>query len=350
MNTGANVRFTSTESFQLFAQGLESLQAYESNAAHEKLDGAEIKLQACVSKYPHDVLPRFYLGVVKTLRGYAGLDEAIREFEYVLKSGIEELVPDAMFNLAVAHIERYTPADFQKASELLEETRREIQTRRASVKYETLRLQAKILEAFIFIRQSAWVDRKRNPPSSETIRKSEDLLRDFKSDYDKAAILETARPDLLADFENVRGLLAESRAWVPEGETARKQHAAEAVSNYEDALEQKIGWIPAKSNLARVYQEVLGQLEIAEKLLRDVIEVRPDDQYSYYMLGRNYDARDDESRAIPFYEKAPQIPSANFRLGTYYEKRQDLERALFYYHKAGELPDAKIAIARLEKN
>ncbi len=350
MNTGANVRFTSTESFQLFAQGLESLQAYESNAAREKLDGAETKFQACVSKYPHDVLPRFYLGVVKTLRGYAGLAEAIREFEYVLKSGIEELVPDAKFNLAVAHIERYTPEDFKKASDLLKETRSDIQKRPASAKYETLRLQARILEAFIFIRQNVWVDRKHNPPSTEMIRQSEDLLRDFKRDYDQASILETARPDLLADFENTQGLLSESRAWVPKEEAARNQGAVEAVSHYRDALEQKIGWIPAKSNLARVYQEILGQLEVAEKLLREVIEVRPDDQYSYYMLGRNYDARKDEERAMQFYEKAPEIALANLRLGTYHEKLQDIETALFYYHKAEELPDAKEAIARLEKS
>jgi tetratricopeptide (TPR) repeat protein len=348
MNTAANVRFTSTESFQLFAQGLESLQAYESNPEREKLDGAETKLQACVSKYPRDVLPRFYLGVVKTLRGYAGLDEAIREFDYVLKSGVEELVPDAKFNLAVAHIERYTAEDFQKASDLLRETREDIQKRRTSPKYETLRLQATILETFIFVRQNAWVNRKVTPPSAEIIQQSEARLRDFNKDYKQASILETAKPDLLADLENTEGLLSESRSWVTKEEIEHKQRAAEAVSHYQGALRQKIGWIPAKSNLARVYQEILGEPETAEKLFREVIEVRPDDAYAHYMLGRNYDSRKDEDRAMQCYEKALGFPFANLRLGQYHEKKQDPTTALSYYHKAEKLPEAKEAIARLQ--
>ncbi|HWO33099.1 MAG TPA: tetratricopeptide repeat protein, partial [Candidatus Acidoferrum sp.] len=114
------------------------------------------------------------------------------------------------------------------------------------------------------------------------------------------------------------------------------------------ALRQKIGWIPAKSNLARVYQEILGEPETAEKLFREVIEVRPDDAYAHYMLGRNYDSRKDEERAMQCYEKALGFPFANLRLGQYHEKKQDPTTALSYYHKAEKLPEAKEAIARLQ--
>src|SRR5208282_4652659 len=108
MPTPQSFKFTSTKSFQLFTQGLQSLQSYERDASFAKLQDAAGNFGECVRKFPNDVLPHFYYGIVKTLEGYDGLDEAIEQFNLVLRSKADDLIPDAKYNLAVAHLEKYT--------------------------------------------------------------------------------------------------------------------------------------------------------------------------------------------------------------------------------------------------
>ena len=63
-------------SFRLCTEGIEALERFERQASATQLRIAETRLEECVRLYPSDLVPKFYLGSVKTLTGYAGLDRA----------------------------------------------------------------------------------------------------------------------------------------------------------------------------------------------------------------------------------------------------------------------------------
>jgi hypothetical protein len=153
MPTPQSFKFSSTKSFQLFTQGLQALQSYERDANFATLRDAAGNFGECVRRFPNDVLPHFYYGIVKTLEGYDGLDEAIEQFNLVLCSRADDLIPDTKYNLAVAYLEKYTPDDSKTALQLLRETSDEVTKRQkdktsAIGRLETIRLQALILAGY----------------------------------------------------------------------------------------------------------------------------------------------------------------------------------------------------------
>lgn len=326
MQGQSNFNFSSTKSFQLFAEGLESLQAYEKTAANASLNAAEQSFQQCVDQFPADILPRFYYGVVKTLRGYEGLDEAIKQFTLVREKA-EELKPDAIYNLAVAHIEKYSSKDSEIAKKLLKDTTEEIAKRPRDPKNESLRLQARILEIYLFVQGELWEHREDvNRPSEEVFKEAKKDLKSFWSDYRQSAILELTRPDLIADYKNTWGTYWESRAFFAK-ERKKKALSLKAKKSYEESLEAKGNWIPAKSNLARLYQDLLGDRETAKTLWCEVLESRPRDEYANYNLGRLYESEGHKLRAMAFYKKSRNIPEAVLALGRMYAETDQMERA-----------------------
>jgi TolA-binding protein len=341
MEPHSSFRFTSTKSFQLFSQGLESLQAYERNASAVALTAAEQSFQECVSRFPRDLLPRFYYGVVKTLTGYNGLDEAIKQFNLILNSDASDLLPDATYNLAVAHLEKYNSEDSQIALDLLKRTRSEIAKRPAEPKVESLRLQALILEIYLFVETNLWSRRQdTDSPPTDLFEEAKNKLDAFWSDYEHARILEASRPDLMADYANTRGTYWESCAWFSQGDKKRAL-SAEAARSFQQALEAKRNWVPAKSNLARVYQELLDEPEIARRLWQEVLDTRPHDEYAAYMLGNLHQQEGETARAIAYYKKAPHIPEANLKLGLLYNELGDVARARTYLQKVVESKDTR---------
>jgi tetratricopeptide (TPR) repeat protein len=327
MNSPTSFRFSSTKSFQLFAQGLQSLQSYERSPSAGNLSDAEGNFGECVRRFPKDVLPRFYYGVVKTLRGYDGLDEAIEQFNLVLKSEADDLVPDAKYNLAIAHLEKYSPHDSEVALDLLRQTRAEVAKRQENKKQkeprlETVRLQALILETYLYVEEAV-----RFSPSDAVFKEAEGRLDSFWKDYNESPVLEGVRPDLLADFYNTSGYYWNARAKHAKGDE-QTGFAEKARTNYGQALEQKKDWIPAKSNLARLYVELLNEPSIAKRLCEEILGSRPSDYYTRYLLGKIYEAEGATAQAIGSYKKAgTKIPEANLNLGLLYEKMGALEYA-----------------------
>jgi len=56
MPTNDTFRFSSTKSYQLFHEGLDSLRSYEKGASSTELIEAEKHFRACVDAYPSDLL------------------------------------------------------------------------------------------------------------------------------------------------------------------------------------------------------------------------------------------------------------------------------------------------------
>ena len=77
-------KFTTPESFHLFMEGLRSLQDYDCESAKVQPDSEALKktllhaqeaLESCVLKYPDDILPHYYLGMVFTV--HAQVEQAL---------------------------------------------------------------------------------------------------------------------------------------------------------------------------------------------------------------------------------------------------------------------------------
>jgi tetratricopeptide (TPR) repeat protein len=308
--------FSGPRSLQYFVEGLDALQAYEANPNATSLKKAAEKLGQCD---PADALPQFYLGVVKTLEGYSGVDEAIRLFSAIRESGPEFLRVPAQYNLAVAHVVRYRSADFEIAEDLLRQMKRNIDnTREPTAEQHALKAQVLALLAFCVVRQRLWVNRFKTDVDHDALfeaggTEALSLLNEAERELESPGLTEADRNEVLADKWNVRGLMFEYRA-LRETAAAREALAGEAIAAFESALKYRRNWIPGLSNMARVYQDVLGSGVKAEALWRRVLTVRPDDEYTNYRLGRLYEERNDLATACAHYVKAPNIPEASARI------------------------------------
>jgi tetratricopeptide (TPR) repeat protein len=299
------LKFTNNESFRLFTAGVEALQAYERRAEDQILRRAAGTLGQCVRKYPNDVLPLFYLGVVKTLQGTGELDEALALFQKVLDKDVKELRPAAKFHLAWAHLERYRTEDFDIAERQLNEMLAENEKQTPSAEMTQLRLQAETMLAFLFVRQSLWIHRKEEQSRDSELAEAEHRISRIKTSLDKADLPEAAKADLLAEYWNVKGLVLWFRALTSPTQQIRQQLGKEAAENFQAALHLKVNWLPAMQNLARLYMEVQKRDDFAEQMVWKTLEVQPDSQYSYYLLGKIYEAKHDHVKAIEYYKRAP---------------------------------------------
>lgn len=112
-------RFMEADSFRLFMEGLRSLQLYDKEFQRAKENGppdqkaltqllqdSERSLQDCVNDYPKDILPRYYLGIIFSMRGQV---EQARELKASLNpasNNPDHVKPDDLFLSAAKLFER----------------------------------------------------------------------------------------------------------------------------------------------------------------------------------------------------------------------------------------------------
>jgi TolA-binding protein len=348
-DVSADFKFTDARSFRLFVEGMKGLRAYEHSAEREGLRTAETKLAACVSDYPRDILPQFYLGVVRIFQGYDGANDAIRIFQSISRD-VPELRAEAMYNVAQAYIEQYTPASLDAARDWLKRCIAEIGNSKKPEDVR-LRLQAEVLLLFYEIRQGLWMKRKGPLDTLQNeIKNTAPQLRGkldaFLAELNRAKIPDAARADIMADFWNAQGLLEEFQAWTISDSTKKDELARTAIESFALSLKFKLNWIPPKSNMARIYMELLNDYDAAIRCLQEVEQVRPNDNYSEYMLGRLFEKKNDPLTAISHYEKAPYISEAKKRLAVLYEESGRLNDAISLWQEVlAKRPDDEDALA-----
>ena len=303
--------FANSESFRLCTEGLQALERYERRASRADLEAAEIQLLECVRRYPADMLPKFYLGSVKTLTGYRGLNEAVALLTEVIEGGPENLRAVATYNLAAAHIQQYDETGFKEAERLLNQ----LATQAPEGDYIDRRLIWLARVRMLYIRADRiWHRRRRKTfedrSAGELIAPLEQDFASFYSAFEKTEF--NRDPELIARYWNALGTLREAQAWFL---SDRQQYGAQARAAYEIALEHKRGWVATTSNLARLYHEILNDKAKARELLAHVFQVRPDDSYAFFLLGSiDLDEGKLQDARVNFAKAAPNIPEAKTAL------------------------------------
>jgi tetratricopeptide (TPR) repeat protein len=335
MGISPQLRFSDSNSFRLFTEGVEQLQSYELNARAESLEKAAGKLAECVANYP-DVLPRLYLGIVRAEQGEE-LDEAMRLLREVLDRNVPELRSTAKYYLAEAYLLKYTAKDIAYADTLLEQVEsEEAKNPKDRARVEELKLRSQGQRVFIYIREELWKKRTLEVDLSEEHRKAVQRLESFKTAVERAALSRDLRSAVESDYWNAFGLLKEYEAHRARTEQAKNELVHESLDAFGKAAEYGSTRADAKSNQARVYIELLNDEENAIRLCEEVLAIRKDDSFAHLLLGQVYE-RTRPQEAIRHYQKAAKFgPRGSLGAGRCYEKLGAFERAIREYSKVPE--------------
>jgi tetratricopeptide (TPR) repeat protein len=332
MGIPSQLRFSNSESFRLFTEGLEELQSYEANAKGGSLEKAADKLAECVKNYP-DVLPRLYLGIVRAEQGEEP-DEAAELLREVLNRNVPRLHPTAKYYLAEVYISKYTPEDIAHADKLLEELESD-KTAKAD-DLAQVRLGSQGLRAFIYIRAELWTKCRMNEDLSKEHTRALALLQEFKTALEKARIPQDLRSSLEADYQNALGLLKEYEAHRAPTETDKSKLVAESLEAYEKAAQYGANRADAKSNQARVHFELLHDEKTSIRLCEEVLAIRKDDSFAHLLLGRIEEPERPREAAGHYLKAQAKFERGALGAGRCYEKLGALPRALLEYGKVPE--------------
>ena len=305
---GDDRRFSAAESFRLCTQGLRLLEQYESGASAESLQMAEADLSRCVELFPSDVLPKFYLGSVKTLRGYEGLEEAKSLFNQVIEEGGPSLSFAAKYNLAVANVEEYSPEGFLEAEKILGELvhskpGRDSEKMVWAAKATLLYLRADRL----------W--RHRDEPTDDDRRVALELAKDlriFERNLKSSRFKEDR--EIKSDALNSQGTLHEFLYYASTDQKQKDAARESAKSAFQQAADLKVDYVNSMSNLARLTQDVFGNLVEARQIWERLLKAGKSAQYIHYNLGKIDRIEGNIEGAREHFQAAPSIDGAQAAL------------------------------------
>jgi tetratricopeptide (TPR) repeat protein len=302
---GDDLRFTAVESFRLCTQGLRSLEQYESTTSPDSLKKAEDDLSRCVALYPSDVLPKFYLGSVKSLQGYEGLEEAKSLFNDVIEKAGPALSVAAKYNLAVANVEDYSLEGFARAENLLGEV---VRARPRGDGGEKMVWAAKA--TLMYVRADR-IWRQRSKPTDDDRKAASELQRELDTLEKKfnASRFKDDR-DVQSDLLNSKGTLQEFLYYASTDEKQKNAAKESAKSAFKQAADLRVDFVNSMSNLARLTQDVFGELSAARQMWEQLLPLGKSTQYIHYNLGKIDRAEGNIERAREHFQAAPDIDGA----------------------------------------
>jgi hypothetical protein len=308
--TGNDLRFSAAESFRLCTLGLRSLEQYEDKTEPELLQKAEDDLSRCVELYPADVLPKFYLGSVKTLKGYDGIEEAKLLFHQVIEQGGPALSFAAKYNLAVANVEEYSPEGFSEAEKLLGEL---VSSKPKGKDSEKMVWSA---QATLLYLRADRLWQTRNAPTDDGRRDGAQLLKDldtFEGKLNASRFREDR--EVWSDEWNTRGTLQEFLFYASKDAAQKTAASTAAKTAFQRAADLKVDYVNSMSNFARLTYEVLGNPVEARKILEGLSKMGKSTHYIHYNLGKMDEADGDSEGACKHYRiAAPKIDKAQAAL------------------------------------
>jgi tetratricopeptide (TPR) repeat protein len=293
------LQFSAPQSFQLVVTGLRYLRDYERDAKPETLNRATDELARGMRMFPADVAPKFYLGVAKAISGAAGAREAISLLSEVDQLNLKPIRLLVKYNLAAATIETCDESRYGGARELLELVEREAPDY-PTASNRALQLQAQVLLMYMDIRRLrperlkiGAMSLQERAESAPAIDKFKTDVMDFRSclekfgeEFDRENVTEQERAGILADFWNNKGILEWYLAIAETpGEFTSRTHGMKALACFEKSLQHRHGWPPPRSNIAMVYEEILGDDARAREIWLGILKTEPSHAFAKERLG-----------------------------------------------------------------
>ncbi|MBB3303299.1 tetratricopeptide (TPR) repeat protein [Rhizobium sp. BK077] len=109
------LRFIDAQAAGLFIEALHFLRRYEETSSKPFLEHAQAALEKSLTISPRELLPKFYLGITKSVLGEEDQKDAIRIFKEFGKSDIFFLRTAAKYNLVAAYVETYNLDRFRES-------------------------------------------------------------------------------------------------------------------------------------------------------------------------------------------------------------------------------------------
>jgi tetratricopeptide (TPR) repeat protein len=326
------LKLTDGRCVRWFVEALQLFRRFDETSSKEALRDAKKILQRCVDIYPQDLLPRFYLAIAESVLGDMDQYQAIDIFERFSQSDQFEVRAAAEYNLAAAYIETYDLDLYPKAETILDQLVEDLQRRGAPigipnwlvriyaifsgrrVRVEQLYYQALEARTYLRVHVKIWHPRWQTEASTSLEMLAQETLTELegrrKAIEKHGRFLGQQRPEIWAWHWNNVGAINEAlaaRALRLGDETGASALAAEAKEAYDFALRADPRFGSAKSNLGRLYLEVIRDLDKATKVLRETLEGVEDTDYTYYNLGLVQTLQGDRERAIEYFQHAPEM-------------------------------------------
>lgn len=234
------LRFSSTESFMLFMEGLRALQLFQDGRDVADLDAAAMWFTRCVDQFPQDELPGFYLASTWYLQSEVDPDEnaaaaartkAKQKFQKIATEGSEPLRAPAKVGAAAADVDA-EPPELGPPAASASVTLRDRVSHWWSQKTPEQRAADLQLQIIYLNREFS-----QNQPNRDRIAAR---LTEIDSALKQAVVPTTAQRDLEADLLNARARFS----------ALKGDHAA-AEQDARKALAINPDWIPAQSVLVK---------------------------------------------------------------------------------------------------
>jgi tetratricopeptide (TPR) repeat protein len=328
--TGDSLKLTDGRSARWFVEALKLLRQFDESSSKETLRNAKALLEQCANSYPQDLLPSFYLAVTDSVLGDLDQSEAIKRFELFTQSDQFEVSAAAKYNLAAAYIETYDDVLYSKAETILDQLIGDLRARGAPVeipkwffpiftpfssrdfRVEPLYYQALEAGTYVNVHVHIWARRWDTKASGEIAQLANNSLVQLRS-RQKAikkheSFLGEQRPEIWAWHWNNVGFVQEALAANallldrPDPAAAREAEKACGL-----ALQADPGFGSARSNLGRLYLEVIPDLDKAAEILTETLRGAEDTDYTHYNLSLLRTLQGDRKAALEHLRQAPEM-------------------------------------------
>ncbi|MFA1623295.1 hypothetical protein ACDY96_10790 [Rhizobium mongolense] len=320
------LKFVDGRAAGLFVEALHLLRRYEETSSRHFLEEAQAALEKSLTISPRELLPKFYLGITKSVLGQEDQKDAIRIFKEFSKSDLFFLRTAAKYNLAAAYVETYNLNRFPKAIDDLEELSTELTTKgiplgqkgfvRAlwefcgdqRVRVEPLYYLAQVTRDYLLIHLKIWQPRWKEKVADKVREQSIQMLKTLAA---REATLKRhdqflggQRGEIWAWHLNNIGIIHSALAAIARRGNCSDidKHADNAEKYFDRAHKSDPNFGSSRANLARLYFEVRANYEKAIQLFEEVSLGLEASDLAHFCLGQLHTIAQNREEAIEHFK------------------------------------------------
>ncbi|MEX2746237.1 tetratricopeptide repeat protein [Rhizobium mongolense] len=316
------LKFVDGRAAGLFVEALHLLRRYEETSSKHFLEDAQAALEKSLTISPRELLPKFYLGITKSVLGQEDQKAAIRIFKEFSKSDLFFLRTAAKYNLAAAYVETYNLDRFPEAIDDLEELSKELTKEgiplgqtgfvRAlweccgdqRVRVEPLYYLAEVTRDYLLIHLKIWEPRWKKKAEKEVREQAKQMHEILTArgaalkKHDK--FLGGQRGEIWAWHLNNFGIIHAALAAIARRSNCSDidAHANDAEEYFDQAHKFDPNFGSSRANLARLYLEVRANYEKAIQLFEEVSLGLEASDLAHFCLGQLHTIAQNREKAI----------------------------------------------------